>query len=218
MVNTTPQQCAQCGETLLPGRRFCIACQAPVPGVARTPSGPIADIIREIPSTHRPDETLVFVPERREARLKHERKRRRLLITAAVCIVLITATAISLSMMGTRKQQQVQQQRRETMARRELDLYAKALELFRADFGRYPTAKEGLGALNHNPPLLANWRGPYIEKDYSVDPWGNEYVYRVFNEEKGYELFTNGPEGETATRPFIRINSGTPAPSESRQP
>jgi general secretion pathway protein G len=214
MVDTAPKQCAQCGEVLLPGRRFCLACQALVPGAARTPTGPLAKIIREIPSTHRPDQTLVFVPERREARLKHERKRKRLIIISAISLVIFIAAAISLSIINTRQKRQVQLHRRETMARQDLDLYAKALEFFRADFGRYPTAKEGLGALNHHPPSLINWRGPYIDKDYSiVDPWGNEYVYHVFNEEKNYELFTNGPEGETATHPFLRINVGTPPPS-----
>src|SRR5437868_8458544 len=210
MVETAQQQCAQCGEILLPGRRFCIACQAPVPGSSRAPSGPLAEIIREIPSTHRPDHTLVFVPERREARLKRERKHKRLLIASTISFVLIIAAAISLNAINQRKQRLAQQQKRELMARQELDLYARALELFHADFGRYPTVKEGLSALNHQPPLLVNWRGPYIEKEYLVDPWGNDYVYHVFNEEKGYELFTNGPEGESASHPFARINVGTP--------
>jgi hypothetical protein len=57
------------------------------------------------------------------------------------------------------------------MARRELDLYAKALDNFHADFARYPNATEGLAALVRQPSTLAGWRGPYIEKDYSVDPW-----------------------------------------------
>lgn len=213
MVETAQQQCAQCGEAILPGRRFCITCQAPVPGSA--PSGPLAQIMREIPSTHRPDATLVFVPERREARLKRERQRKRLLIASTISFVVIIAAAISLSLINQHKQQQAQQQKREAMARQEIDLYAKALELFHADLGRYPAAKEGLGALNHHPPLLSNWRGPYIDKDFSVDPWGNDYVYRVFNQEKGYELFTYGPEGESAAHPFARVNVGTPPPSPS---
>jgi type II secretion system protein G len=136
-----------------------------------------------------------------------------LLIASAICLVLVIAAAISFSFIRGRKQQQASQQRREQMAKRELDLYAKALELFHSDFGRYPTMKEGLSSLHRNSLLLANWRGPYIEKDYVVDPWGNEYVYRVFNEEKGYELFTYGPEGEVAARPFLRVNFGEP-PSE----
>lgn len=218
MVEAAQQQCAQCGKGLLPGRRFCIACQAPVPGSSRAPSDPLSEIIRDIPSTHRPDATLVFSPERHEARLKRERKRKHLIIASSISFVLIIAAAISLNAINQRKLRLAQQQKREMMARNELDLYSKALELFHADFGRYPSAKEGLGALNHRPPLLVNWRGPYIDKDYSVDPWGNDYVYNVFNQEKGYELFTYGPEGENAKRPFVRVNVGTPPPSPPPTP
>ena len=94
-----------------------------------------------------------------------------------------------------------------TMARRELDLYAKALEVFYADFGRYPTAKEGLAVLVRRPPMMPGWRGPYAEGDFSVDPWGNDYVYRDFNQGAAYQLFTYGPEGEAAGRPFLQVGS-----------
>jgi general secretion pathway protein G len=116
------------------------------------------------------------------------------------------------------KQSLLAKQRRELMARRELDLYAKSLEIFYADFGRYPSAKEGLAALARRPSTLAGWRGPYIEGDYSVDPWGNEYVYRDFNDGAGYELLTYGPEGEAAGRVFLQIGAGTSGPSVAPKP
>lgn len=211
-------RCRQCGATLLPGRRFCIACHAQVPGASRLPEGRLAEITRQIPSTHRPDKTLVFVPERREARLKRERRNRRAFIVAIAGCAILAIAALALWRAHERKQAQAPTARRELMARRELDLYAKSLEIFYADAGRYPTAKEGLAALIKRPPTLASWRGPYIEGDYSVDPWGNEYVYHVFNDGAGYQLFTYGPEGEAAGRVFLQVNSGTSGPGVAPKP
>ena len=92
-------------------------------------------------------------------------------------------------------------------------VYRKALENFHADFGRYPIANEGLAVLVRQPSTLAGWRGPYIEKDYSVDPWGNDYVYQVFNDGAGVILSTYGPEGEAAGRAFLQVHSGASRPS-----
>jgi len=152
---------------------------------------------------------MVFVPELREARLKRERRNRRAFIVAMASCAILAIMAFTVWRAHERKQAQAQAQWRELMARRELDLYAKALEIFHADFERYPTAKEGLGALVRQPSSLAGWRGPYIEGDYSVDPWGNEYVYQTFNDGTGYILSSHGPEGEAAGRAFLQVHSET---------
>jgi general secretion pathway protein G len=218
MAESTGERCEQCGATLLPKRRFCVACLAQAPAASRPPEGQLAEIARQIPSTHRPDKTLVFVPERHEARLKRERRNRRALIAATVSCAILAIAAFTFWRVQERKQAEAQRQRREQLARRELDLYAKSLDIFFADFGRYPTSKEGLAALARRPSTLAGWRGPYIGGDYSVDPWGSEYVYRVFNDGAGYELFTYGPEGEAAGRVFLRVNAGASGPSAEPKP
>lgn len=205
-------QCGNCGATLLPGRRFCVACLAQVPGASRPPKDQLTEIMRQIPSTHRPDKTMVFVPELREARLNRERRNRRAFIAAIVSCAILAIVAFTVRRAQERKQAQAESQKRELMARTELDLYSKALDNFRADFGRYPMANEGLAVLARQPSTLAGWRGPYIEKDYSVDPWGNDYVYQVYNDGAGYILSTYGPEGEVAGRAFLQVHSGTPGP------
>jgi general secretion pathway protein G len=174
--------------------------------------------MREIPSTRRPDKTLVFVPERREARLKRERRNRRALIVTIVGCVILTVVALAFWRDHQRKLAIAKEQRRELMARRELDLYAKSLELFYADFRRYPTEKEGLAALIRRPSALAGWRGPYIDGDFSVDPWGNEYVYSVWNDGADYRLFTYGPEGEAPERVFLQVQSRTSGPGAAPKP
>src|SRR5262245_37298347 len=195
MPESTGERCRHCGALLLPRRRFCVACLAQVPDGSRPTEDHLAELMRQIPSTHRPDKTLVFVPELREARLKRERRNRRAVIAAIVSCAILAITAFTIRRVHQRNLTMAAKQQRELMAWRELDLYAAALDSFRTDFGRYPTAKEAHGALYWQPPTLAGWRGPYIEKDYSLDPWGTEYVYRVSNDGTQYELFTYGPEG-----------------------
>jgi general secretion pathway protein G len=218
MSEGTGERCGRCGAALLPGRRFCVACLAQVPGVRGAPEDRLSELMREIPSTHRPDKTIVFVPELREERLKRERHKRRTLIVMLASCVILAVAGFAVRLARERKQAQAQSQKRESMAKQELDLFAKALEIFHADFGRYPTATEGLGALVRQPSTLAGWRGPYIDKDYSVDPWGAEYVYHVFNNGASYILSTYGPEGETAGRAFLQVNSGTSGPSMAPKP
>ncbi len=207
MAESTHPQCKECGAPLAPNRRYCLACQAPVAGITRQAEKRL-EFVSQIASTQRPDKTLVFVPELKEARLQREKRKRRALIAAAVSCVLVIAAVFIYFRSQERKQVQVRLQRRETLARNELDRYARALETFRTDAGRYPSKLEGLNALLKHPSTVAAWRGPYIEGDYSVDPWGNEYVYRVYNDGTAYELFTNGPEGEAASKPFLQVNSG----------
>jgi general secretion pathway protein G len=53
-----------------------------------------------------------------------------------------------------------------------------ALEAFRGDTRRYPTQSEGLGALVEAPSgSLPGWRGPYLRKRQTINPWGTPYGY-----------------------------------------
>lgn len=68
---------------------------------------------------------------------------------------------------------------------------SKQLDLFRLEFGHYPSASEGFDALV-NPP-----RGePYMDK-VPVDRWGNEFMY-VYPGEKNKskpDVHSKGPDG-----------------------
>jgi general secretion pathway protein G len=53
-----------------------------------------------------------------------------------------------------------------------------ALKLYKLDNQRYPTADQGLSALQSRPtidPIPGDWRS-YVEK-LPADPWGNSYQY-----------------------------------------
>lgn len=88
----------------------------------------------------------------------------------------------------------------------QIDNLSAALDLYRLETGRYPTAAEGLDALVAKPDGVARWNGPYIDKPEGlVDPWGQPYRYR-FPPQQGleFDLFTlgadNAPGGEGESR------------------
>jgi general secretion pathway protein G len=72
---------------------------------------------------------------------------------------------------------------------------ASALDLYRLDIGRYPTAEEGLTSLVEAPTALLVWNGPYVKKrEMLVDPWGRPYNYRMPGEHGEYDLYTFGAD------------------------
>lgn len=71
---------------------------------------------------------------------------------------------------------------------------ASAINTFQLDVGRVPTASEGLQALVSQPPGVATWSGPYMER-LPEDPWGNAYRYRVPGENgRAFDVLTLGSD------------------------
>lgn len=75
-----------------------------------------------------------------------------------------------------------------------------AIETFRLDVGRYPTAQEGLSALSAkpaDPAVAARWRGPYLDGDLPADPWKNAYQYSVPGANgQPFALYSMGADGK----------------------
>lgn len=73
---------------------------------------------------------------------------------------------------------------------------AAALQLFKLDASRYPTAEEGLEALIKPPPGLLNWNGPYLPNPAAIiDPWGRPYRLRIPGEHGEVDVYTLGSDG-----------------------
>lgn len=72
-----------------------------------------------------------------------------------------------------------------------------ALDLFELGVGRFPTTQEGLAALRTAPSGATGWKGPYLKRDVSKDPWGRKYAYRSPGQHnrEDYDLFSYGPDG-----------------------
>jgi len=77
-------------------------------------------------------------------------------------------------------------------AKAQIELFGTALDTFRLDVGRYPTAEEGLKALRENPSGVEGWQGPYLPKEIPIDPWGTPYVYKSPGEHGDYDLISYG--------------------------
>lgn len=83
------------------------------------------------------------------------------------------------------------------IARAQIDNLDKALIQYRLDTEHYPDAVQGLAALRSQPSGENRWRGPYLKKPLTVDPWGNAYVYETLStrDGAGYQLLSYGRDG-----------------------
>ena len=80
-----------------------------------------------------------------------------------------------------------------TAARAQLDAFDKALQAYRVDTGRFPSTSQGLRALVTQPGDEPRWRGPYMQSEIPVDPWGTAYQYRnPGSSGKDYDLLSYG--------------------------
>ena len=71
------------------------------------------------------------------------------------------------------------------VARAQIDALEKALDQYRLDNRRYPSAEEGLAAVQ-----------PYLKKTLPNDPWGRPYLYRTPGPRGEYEVFSYGRDGK----------------------
>jgi len=206
--------CQQCGASLAPNSRYCVVCYRPVS--SGTSSGVHSIAAGQVATTNRPDPSIVFLPDEHEAILKRRARRKLSAIMGAIVIVLSSAGWFIYQRGEPGRQKQKILAHREDLARNELRMLADGLERFRADVGRYPTAEEGLSGLivrpgNANAATradLVNWFGPYVDGDYELDPWGNDYQYRATDDGQGFELSSTGPNGAAEESTKLRIKSG----------
>jgi general secretion pathway protein G len=82
------------------------------------------------------------------------------------------------------------------VAKAQIQSLEKALDQYRLDMRRYPTAEEGLQALVAPPPNEKAWGGPYLKKSLPSDPWGRPYVYRSPGSKGEFEIVSFGRDGK----------------------
>lgn len=84
----------------------------------------------------------------------------------------------------------------ETQAR----LLRGAVETFRLEVGRIPTADEGLAVLFTAPAderARARWRGPYLDEAVPADPWGTPYKYSIPGRDGlPFAIYSLGADGQ----------------------
>lgn len=80
------------------------------------------------------------------------------------------------------------------VAKAQIEAFAKALDNYRLDVGRYPTTEQGLAALGASTGSK-KWNGPYLAKELPVDPWGNPYRYKAPGAKGDFEILSYGKDG-----------------------
>jgi len=71
----------------------------------------------------------------------------------------------------------------------------QALEMYKLDVGRYPSASEGLEALVQRSGNADGWNGPYLKSGVPLDPWKNAYRYNVPGARAEVEIYSLGQDG-----------------------
>lgn len=86
-------------------------------------------------------------------------------------------------------------------AKNQILSYRMALNAYYLDCGVYPSTEQGLQALWEKPilyPIPQNWKGPYIESEVGIDPWGKDFIYKNKSSEKDtvpFEIISYGSDG-----------------------
>lgn len=83
---------------------------------------------------------------------------------------------------------------------KEIETFKLALDSYYSECGCFPSQEQGLYALWEKPvlyPVPSKWNGPYLDSEVPLDPWGNEYGYKVPGTNNlPYEIYSYGSNGE----------------------
>lgn len=85
----------------------------------------------------------------------------------------------------------------QSVAKAQIDAFARAVSTYRLDVGSFPSTEEGLAALTARPASAAKWNGPYLERAVPNDPWGRPYVYRSPGPAGDFEIQSLGKDGRS---------------------
>jgi general secretion pathway protein G len=83
----------------------------------------------------------------------------------------------------------------QSVAKSQIDAFARALGAYRLDNGAFPSSEEGLAALTTRPAAAMKWNGPYLERAVPNDPWGRPYAYRSPGQSSDFEITSLGKDG-----------------------
>lgn len=86
-------------------------------------------------------------------------------------------------------------------AQNQISQFKTPLMIYEMDIGSLPDNNQGLQVLRVVPSDLADpskWQGPYLSREISLDPWGNEFVYEWLAP-KEYRIYSGGPDGQPGT-------------------
>lgn len=124
-----------------------------------------------------------------------------LLLVMAILVILLGLVAPRF--LNTQKKANI------NAAKAQIGLFKSPLEMFALDMNGYPTTEQGLMALRQAPSDLKNetqWKGPYLDREIPLDPWGNAYQYEyppTRQEDDVPDIWSLGPDGQDGTEDDI---------------
>ena len=129
-------------------------------------------------------------------------------LTRAICkrgftllemLVVLVIIGMLAGLVGPRMFGRVDESKIKT-AKIQIKMLKGCLETMRLDINRFPSESEGLALLFHAPAdstLKAVWKGPYIDEEIPLDPWGNRYHYTVPGRDgQPFALYSTGPDNK----------------------
>ncbi len=125
-------------------------------------------------------------------------------------ILLVLAILVVLGSLVTVGYVRIQRNAMIDSAKTQIRMFEQAVGQYRLDVGKFPAGDTGLQALRLQPPdAPANkWRGPYLNSEVPLDPWGNQYQYQEItdiNDEPSFEIISFGPDGANGTNDDVRL-------------
>jgi general secretion pathway protein G len=114
-------------------------------------------------------------------------------------LVVLLIIGLLASLVGPRLFTKVDSSRVQT-ALVQIKNFKGVLETMRLDVGRFPTQDEGLQMMTKAPlddRIKARWRGPYLDEEVPLDPWGNPYQYSLPGSGgQPFALYSLGADGK----------------------
>lgn len=127
------------------------------------------------------------------------RARRARGFTLLEMLVVLVIVGLLAGLIGPRLFGKVDSSRVQT-AETQIKMIKGALDTFRLDIGRYPSEAEGLAVLARQPDderARNRWRGPYLDGDIPLDPWGSPYQYGIPGaNDQPVALYSFGADGK----------------------
>jgi len=110
-------------------------------------------------------------------------------VMAVIAIISIMLGGLATVLSGNDDKARVAKAKQDIMA------LSQALDMFKLDNRRYPSADQGLDALVNAPSGADNWAPDGYMRALKPDPWGNDYQYVYPGTNGRYDLFSLGADG-----------------------
>lgn len=123
-------------------------------------------------------------------------------------LMLVMAILIMLAGMGIGAYMNIQNNANSDAASIMISTLENSCKQFRLNTGRFP---QNLNDLYTKPGNMTQqkWRGPYLEEQVPLDPWGNKYTYSVDNQRDRVIIRSFGKDGTENTQDDVPERTAT---------